>query len=141
MRLLSERSDYAGGLFAQAKSQAKRGRHRCGHGWQHLPLWYLPTDSEGHQRRCGGTIMSTIVNVSRRNFLRGVAGAGGFMLGLRLAPLATRSPFTDLVSPAASANATLTPNLFVSIDTNGLVTIMAHRVEMGQGVRTSVPMI
>src|ERR671935_231034 len=42
---------------------------------------------------------------------------------------------------AASANPTLNPNLFVSIDTNGLVTIIAHRVEMGQGVRTSVPMI
>src|SRR5262249_33946370 len=85
--------------------------------------------------------MGTIVNVSRRTFLPGVAGAGGSMLGLRLAPLATRSRFTDLVSPASSANATLTPNLFVSIDTSGLVTIIAHRVEMGQGVRTSVPMI
>ena len=84
--------------------------------------------------------MNPIVNVSRRNFLRGVAGTGGFMLGLRLAPFARRSPFTALVSPA-SANTTLTPNLFVSIDTKGLVTIIAHRVEMGQGVRTSVPMI
>src|SRR5207247_9294837 len=36
---------------------------------------------------------------------------------------------------------TLNPNLFVSIDTTGAVTIIAHRSEMGQGVRTSVPMI
>src|SRR6266571_1724249 len=39
MRLLSERSDYAGGLSAQAKSQAKRGRNRCGHGWQHRTVF------------------------------------------------------------------------------------------------------
>ena len=35
----------------------------------------------------------------------------------------------------------LSPNVFVSIDKTGTVTIVAHRSEMGQGVRTSVPMI
>jgi isoquinoline 1-oxidoreductase subunit beta len=83
--------------------------------------------------------MSNIVNVSRRNVLKGIAGAGGFVLGLKLAPR-KGSPFIDLVRPA-SADTTLNPNLFVSIDSKGLVTIIAHRSEMGQGARTSVPMI
>jgi len=33
------------------------------------------------------------------------------------------------------------PLLFVSIGTDGMVTIVAHRSEMGQGVRTSLPMV
>src|SRR6266480_4271839 len=33
------------------------------------------------------------------------------------------------------------PTAFVSIDQTGLVTIVAHRSEMGQGVRTALPMV
>ncbi len=33
------------------------------------------------------------------------------------------------------------PLVFVSIDTDGLVTLVAHRAEMGTGVRTSLPMV
>ena len=83
--------------------------------------------------------MSAIENVSRRTFLKGVAATGTFALALQLDPLARVNPFAP-VTPAAGA-ATLNPNLFVSIDSTGLVTIVAHRSEMGQGVRTSVPMI
>src|SRR5690349_22243044 len=32
------------------------------------------------------------------------------------------------------------PHVFVSIDPSGLVTIIAHRAEMGTGSRTSLPM-
>lgn len=33
------------------------------------------------------------------------------------------------------------PLIFVSIDTDGTVTLVAHRSEMGQGARTSIPMV
>src|SRR6266516_2644588 len=75
--------------------------------------------------------MNAIENVSRRTFL----------LALQLDPLARLNPFAPVAQAPAAVGPTLSPNLFVSIDTAGTVTIIAHRSEMGQGVRTSVPMI
>jgi len=76
-------------------------------------------------------------NVSRRSFLiGGVAVAGGLVIGLRLLPRGLAS------SPSAAAVDVprFNPAAFVSIDETGLVTIVAHRSEMGQGVRTALPM-
>jgi len=42
---------------------------------------------------------------------------------------------------APAAAGALAPNVFVSIDPDGLVSIVCHRSEMGQGVRTAMPMI
>ena len=95
--------------------------------------------------------MIKIENVSRRTFLKAGAALGGsFALGLFLEPLTKLHPFYGKYLGVGSAEAaegvttpagTLSPNLFVSIDKTGTVTIVAHRSEMGQGVRTSVPMI
>ena len=85
--------------------------------------------------------MNAIENVSRRTFLKGVAATGTFALALQLDPLARVNPFAPVTPAPAAVGPTLNPNLFVSIDTTGAVTIIAHRSEMGQGVRTSVPMI
>src|SRR5438552_1158271 len=85
--------------------------------------------------------MNAIENVSRRTFLKGVAATGTFALALQLDPLARLNPFAPVAQAPAAVGPTLSPNLFVSIDTAGTVTIIAHRSEMGQGVRTSVPMI
>jgi len=85
--------------------------------------------------------MNAIENVSRRIFLKGVAATGTFALALQLDPLARLNPFAPVAQAPAAVGPTLSPNLFVSIDTAGTVTIIAHRSEMGQGVRTSVPMI
>src|SRR6267143_1431744 len=76
-------------------------------------------------------------NVSRRSFLiGGAAVAGGLVIGLRLLPRGLAS------SPSAAAVDVprFNPAAFVSIDETGLVTIVAHRSEMGQGVRTALPM-
>src|SRR5882724_3420249 len=86
-----------------------------------------------------------IQNVSkpgRRDFLKGAA-ATGFVVGLQMAPVAKTGPFSGFggIGNADAAMGTLSPNVFVSIDKSGTVTIIAHRSEMGQGVRTSVPMI
>jgi isoquinoline 1-oxidoreductase beta subunit len=79
--------------------------------------------------------MITIENLSRRTFLKGAGGAGGFVLGIKLAPIARGFAAT----PGAAA--AFAPNLFVSIDPSGTVTIVAHRSEMGQGIRTGLPMV
>src|SRR5262249_56916927 len=42
---------------------------------------------------------------------------------------------------AAAAAADFTPNAFISISTSGAVSIIAPNSEMGQGVKTSLPMI
>ena len=76
-------------------------------------------------------------NVSRRGFLiGGAAVAGGLVIGLRLLPRGFASS-----PPAAPVDVPrFNPMAFVSIDETGLVTVVAHRSEMGQGVRTALPM-
>jgi isoquinoline 1-oxidoreductase beta subunit len=81
--------------------------------------------------------MRTIQNVSRRGLLRG-AGivATGLVLGLRVGGF---RPFTD--DAAAATPARFSPNVYLAIDAAGAVTIVAHRAEMGTGIRTSLPMV
>jgi isoquinoline 1-oxidoreductase beta subunit len=79
--------------------------------------------------------MNAILNISRRDALKLAAGAGGFVLGMTMAPGLRRT------AAAAAGDKALAPNVFVSIAKDGTVTIMAHRSEMGQGIRTGLPMI
>src|SRR6202166_1905094 len=89
-----------------------------------------------------GGLMISIENVSRRGFLKGVVGAGAFVLGVRLMPadlLASGDVPTD---PAGAMNkAALRPSVYVAVDTDGTAYIVAHRSEMGNGVRTALPRI
>ena len=79
---------------------------------------------------------TTIRNVSRRAFLDDLT-AGGFALAVGL-PHATR--FADGVVSGESAEP-WGPNAYLRIDQTGVVTIIAHRSDMGQGVRTALPMV
>lgn len=82
--------------------------------------------------------MVRIENVSRRDLLKGVAGVGGLVLGAQLMP----HPIIGAVRAATSVGTgAFEPNVFVSLDTDGVVTIVCHRSEMGQGVRTGLPQI
>ena len=66
--------------------------------------------------------------VSRRTFLEtSAAVGGGLLLGFTLPPLQRNEPFA--------------PNAFVRIDRDGRVTLIMHKVEMGQGTYTSMPML
>jgi isoquinoline 1-oxidoreductase beta subunit len=71
--------------------------------------------------------------VSRRHFLKvsAIAG-GGVMFGFQLLADA---------SPALLADTVFSPNAYVSIDSKGLVTLMSPNPEIGQGVKTALPMI
>ncbi len=77
--------------------------------------------------------MITVENLSRRSILRGIGiGSGlvlGFHVGFRSFPV------------GAAPEAGFAPNVYVSIDDSGLVTIVAHRSEMGTGIRTGLPMV
>ncbi len=82
-----------------------------------------------------------LANVSRRGFLAGMSALGGLVLAVGFpaalraqdAPKYGRDGMTDGWSDD--------PTAFVSIGEDGTVTIVIHRSEMGQGVRTSMAMI
>ncbi len=81
-----------------------------------------------------------IENLSRRGFLSGMASAGALVLGANLLP---RTALGDAVAPDGlkADAATLHPDIFLGIDTDGTVYIVAHRSEMGTGIRTTLPMV
>jgi isoquinoline 1-oxidoreductase beta subunit len=87
--------------------------------------------------------MPAIENVSRRGFLKSIAGAGALVLCVRLAPgaLAASAPSREADDAGAMASAAFAPGVYLAVATNGTVYIIAHRSEMGTGVRTALPRI
>jgi isoquinoline 1-oxidoreductase beta subunit len=83
--------------------------------------------------------MITIENVSRRGFLQGMLSTGAFVLCARIVPQPLWGEANGL--GASIDAATFHPGVFVGIHTDGTVYIVAHRTEMGNGVRTSLPRI
>ena len=83
--------------------------------------------------------MSTIENVSRRGFLKGVASTGAFVLAVRYLPESLHAE--GLPDNARIEHAAFSPNLFVGIESDGTVYIIANRSEMGTTSRTSIPLI
>jgi isoquinoline 1-oxidoreductase beta subunit len=75
--------------------------------------------------------------VTRRSFLRVTALAGG---GMMIA--AYFDPVAEILGQAQGAPPppVLTPAAFIKIAPNGAVTIMAKNPEVGQGIKTSLPM-
>ena len=79
--------------------------------------------------------MSTANTISRRFFLRsGALAGGGLLVGFHV--LGKQVAGLQLVDADDWV-----PNAFVRIDAKGLVTIMAPNPEVGQGVKTSLPML
>ncbi len=78
--------------------------------------------------------MVQILNLSRRDMLKTVGATGALVLGAHVAP-------KGLFGEAQAAGAAAAPNHFVAIDPSGMVTLTCSRSEMGQGVRTGMPMI
>ena len=80
----------------------------------------------------------TFANVSRRNVLK--VGAAGFAVAAFAAPAGAFIRYP--VGGKDMANGLrYDPKIFVSIDPDGTVNIIAHRSEMGTGSRTSLPMV
>jgi isoquinoline 1-oxidoreductase subunit beta len=82
-----------------------------------------------------------IANVSRRRFLQGVSALGGLVLAVGF-PSAVRAADAKKYGADGMPNGWVdNPLAFVSVAEDGTVTIVCHRSEMGQGVRTGMPMI
>src|SRR5712691_6307087 len=81
--------------------------------------------------------------VDRRSFLRVSALAGGgLLLGSYFESAAHAATATGLMPAAgADAAAAFTPNAFIRIAADGAVTILSKNPEVGQGIKTALPMI
>ncbi len=84
--------------------------------------------------------MSAIENVSRRRFLAGgVIATGALVLGVHYYPKLSSG---DKVPHDTNADhATLHPSVYLGIDPDGTVWIVAHRSEMGTTSRTTLPLV
>lgn len=80
-------------------------------------------------------------SVDRREFLKGMLGAGAFVLSVRLMPVELLGAARSEGDSEAMAKAPLQPNVYLAVDTDGTVYIIAHRSEMGSGSRTALPRI
>ena len=75
----------------------------------------------------------------RRSFLAGLGlAAGGLALGLAGADAEAAPPPAPGPAPAAQG---LRTGLFLHLANDGMVSIVCHRSEMGQGIRSSLPVV
>ena len=85
-----------------------------------------------------------IENVSRRQFLQGSFSVGALVLGARLLPKSVRAAGTSgmtVVTDDPLASIPFHPTVFVGVEPDGTVVIVAHRSEMGTGSKTALPRI
>ena len=94
-----------------------------------------PMTAPGAKGRLEDAALSPVP--SRRSFLRASAAAGGGLLLQAILPALGNVAMAE--SPGTGAGATI--NAFVRIAPDGLVTIMSKNPEIGQGVKTALPML
>src|ERR1019366_2696863 len=144
--LLPARPDHVGRGAALLQSQPQRRRHRRRDGRQHLQVRHLPQDPRGDppgggaRGRQGGQDMSAApeIQVDRRSFLKLAALAGG---GLILGHYTRAAGGPDIAEPdVGKVDGLFIPNAFIRIAPDGAVTVYSARPEVGQGIRTSLPM-
>lgn len=88
--------------------------------------------------------MSAIkTSVNRRNFLKAsTAAGGGFLLGFSfLAGCQSEAEVAEKISKLVMPESWYNMNSFLKIGDNGVVTIFSPNPEIGQNIKTSMPMI
>ena len=86
----------------------------------------------GPFQKKAGNVRSEIFMASRRDFLRiGGLVAGGFVLGVNFFSCTDKGEKIAL----------MIPSVYLTINSDGDVIIVAHRSEMGTGIRTSLPLV
>src|SRR5256886_3346356 len=85
------------------------------------------------------------METSRRDFLRGMVGAGAFVLTAHYLPGKTFRTGGATGTPSGVADVglkgPLSPSVYLAIDTDGTAYVVAHRSEMGSGSKTALPRI
>ena len=71
---------------------------------------------------------------SRRGFLKGMLGAGAFVLSVDWTPERLFASTRNADPADAMAKAVLEPNVYLAIDTDGTTYVVAHRSEMGNEI-------
>jgi isoquinoline 1-oxidoreductase beta subunit len=75
--------------------------------------------------------MNRVELISRRTFLGGMFSTGALVLGARLLPLES----------LAAVDAAWSPSVYLGLEPDGTVIIVAHRSEMGTGIRSVLPTV
>ncbi len=78
--------------------------------------------------------MNRIELVTRRAFLGGMFSTGALVLGARLLPI-------EALASTGAEKAAWNPSVYLGIETDGTVVIVAHRSEMGTGIRSVLPTV
>ena len=82
--------------------------------------------------------MKHIENVSRRSFLKKFGmSSTALVLGVQLPSMLT----IPKALAGVTSSDTFSPSVYVQVSADNIVSIVVHRSEMGQGIRTSIPMI
>lgn len=100
----------------------------------------LQTRTQSQTEDASDNTPMLLANVSRRGFLRGLGAAGALVLAARW-DFASAEDAAKYGADAMPNGWVDNPTVFISIATDGTVTIVNHRGEMGQGIRTSVVMV
>jgi isoquinoline 1-oxidoreductase subunit beta len=82
-----------------------------------------------------------LANLSRRGFLQGMTALGGFVLAAGFPSIGAAADPPKYGADGMPNGWVDDPLVFVAIAADGTVSIVCHRSEMGQGVRTGMPMI
>src|SRR5205085_7376411 len=89
-------------------------------------------NKEDHEVMNTSGVEGRVFKVSRRDILKaGAVLASGLVFGVSLVRCDSKNNEVTY----------LTPNVYLKIGTDGEVIIIAHRSEMCQGIRTSLPLI
>ncbi|MDT3694873.1 MAG: xanthine dehydrogenase family protein molybdopterin-binding subunit [Ignavibacterium sp.] len=72
---------------------------------------------------------------TRREFIKVVSISGSGLI------LASFVPFNNILLNVGDDPKIFSPSVFLKINSNGVVTIIFHRSEMGQGIKTALPML
>ena len=82
--------------------------------------------------------MNAVQVVSRRGFLGTIFSAGALVLGAQLLPDPSHEARGAETAPGKQV---WYPSVYLGVQPDGTVIIVAHRSEMGTGIRTSLPMV
>lgn len=78
--------------------------------------------------------MNRVELIRRRTFLGGLFSAGALVLGAKLLPL-------DALASTDASNSVWSPSVYLGLEPDGTVIIVAHRSEMGTGIRSVLPAV